>query len=394
MVGAIDVDLSYGVLNSALVVANWRATDKLTLNGRFNVGAAPYLTTRNALIGRSEASVDDLLETYSEEQVRTLARDRTAQMRNAAVGVGWPLFDRFQVNADIGFYDFDATVESGGVSALPDRGRQTFFYTSFVGSSIVKDGDTAMFSYRRSSTHSATSDTVLFDWRLPTTHRLRLNPRLALSSRSMVGETSDEWVAAPMLRVGYRWPRHHQFEVELGAALATREIIVLDPMGLTAPDGGQLRVLHKRRLLVGVLSMANTMRRMLLATLLAAIYGCASEPPVQSALDDKGVTWSSTPALITLARSAPRFSAAARDYLYVAPMEENDSGKRRHYLWLGSASTVDRARSGATPSIGRCAVHHRRRCTHSVAAHAVGARLRHARRTTRRRRSTQPSARR
>jgi hypothetical protein len=98
--------------------------------------------------------------------------------------------------------------------------------------------------------------------------------------------------------------------------------------------------------------MASTMRRMLLATLLAAIFGCASEPPVQSTLDDKGVTWSRTPALITLARSAPRFSAAARDYLYVAPMEANDTGNRRHYLWLGSASTVDRARSGATPTSG------------------------------------------
>ena len=235
MVGAIDVDLSYSELNSAYVVANWRATDKLTLNGRFNVGSAPYLTTRNALIGRPEASIESLLETFTEPQIRRLARNRTAEMRNATVGVSWPLFDRFQVNADIGFYDFEATVESGGVGALPERGQQTFFYTSFVGSSIVKDGDTAIFSYRRSSTHSATSDTVLFDLRLPTTHRLRLNPRIALSSRSMVGETSDEWIAAPMLRVGYRWPRHHQFEIELGASLATRELIVLDPMGLTEP---------------------------------------------------------------------------------------------------------------------------------------------------------------
>jgi hypothetical protein len=91
---------------------------------------------------------------------------------------------------------------------------------------------------------------------------------------------------------------------------------------------------------------------MLLAALPAAIYGCASEPSVQTTLDEKGVTWSSTPALITLARSAPRFSASARDYLYIAPVEANDSGTRRHYLWLGAASTVDRARSGATPSSG------------------------------------------
>ena len=97
--------------------------------------------------------------------------------------------------------------------------------------------------------------------------------------------------------------------------------------------------------------MRSTIKHLLL-TLLATIYGCASEPPVQTTLDDNGVTWSRAATLITLARSAPRFSAAARDYLYIAPIEANDSGKRRHYLWLGSASTVDRARSGAAPTSG------------------------------------------
>ena len=65
VVGAIDADLSYSVLNSALVNATWRATDKLTLNGRFNAGAAPFIATRNALLGQSAVTVDTLLDTYS-----------------------------------------------------------------------------------------------------------------------------------------------------------------------------------------------------------------------------------------------------------------------------------------------------------------------------------------
>ena len=179
MVGAIDFDLSYSVLNSALVVANWRATDKLTLNGRVNVGVAPYLTTRNALIGRPEASVDapsrDLLRrassNASEKSHGGHAQRRCRRQLAAVRSVpGQRRHRLLRLRCDC---------RVGRRHALPDRGRQTFFYTSFVGSSIVKDGDTAMFSYRRSSTHSATSDTVLFDLRLPTTPRLRLNPRLA-----------------------------------------------------------------------------------------------------------------------------------------------------------------------------------------------------------------------
>ena len=42
------------------------------LNGRLNVGTAPFLTTHNALIGQSAASIEDLLATYSEGQIRRI----------------------------------------------------------------------------------------------------------------------------------------------------------------------------------------------------------------------------------------------------------------------------------------------------------------------------------
>jgi len=231
IVGVVDVDLSYGILNSALVTANWRATEKLTLNGRVNVGAAPFLTTRNALIGQSVTTIEDLLETFSEGQIRRLARDRTAQVSNGTFGLSWPLFDRYQLNFDIGYYEVDATIESASVAEIPASGTQTFIYTSLVGSSVIKDGDTAIFSLQRSDTRNGTSDTLMFDFRFPTSERLRLNPRLALSSRRHGGDGSEEWIAAPMLRLAFRWPRHHQLELELGARLSTRDFAE-GPIGL------------------------------------------------------------------------------------------------------------------------------------------------------------------
>ena len=54
--------------------------------------------------------------------------------------------------------------------------------------------------------------------------------------------------------------------------------------------------------------------------------------------------------VVTWARATPRFSAAARDYAYIAPIERNEMGARRHYLWLGLATTVDRAWNWAAPT--------------------------------------------
>jgi hypothetical protein len=84
--------------------------------------------------------------------------------------------------------------------------------------------------------------------------------------------------------------------------------------------------------------------------LLVLLAGCAAEPPVRSALDAQGRTETRATALVTLARPVPRFSEAARDYLYLAPVEVNETGTRRHYLWLGLATTIDRAWAGAEAS--------------------------------------------
>ena len=84
--------------------------------------------------------------------------------------------------------------------------------------------------------------------------------------------------------------------------------------------------------------------------LMTAAAGCASEAPLHSTLDDQGLTWVTADLMVTLARPAPRFSTAARDYVYLAPVETNNMGTRSHYLWLGLGTTIDRAWRFVAPS--------------------------------------------
>jgi hypothetical protein len=82
----------------------------------------------------------------------------------------------------------------------------------------------------------------------------------------------------------------------------------------------------------------------------ALLAACASDEALQTGLDDRGRSWVSLESAVTLARPAPRFSNAARDYLYVAPVQASTSGTRRHYLWVGLGTTVDRGWPWAAPS--------------------------------------------
>ncbi|MEO8465212.1 MAG: hypothetical protein ABI640_07705 [Gammaproteobacteria bacterium] len=86
------------------------------------------------------------------------------------------------------------------------------------------------------------------------------------------------------------------------------------------------------------------------AAFAALLAGCAAEAPLKSTLDEKGRTWVSADALVTLASATPNLSNAARDYLYLAPIEINTTGVRRHYLWVGLGSTVDRKWQSSVPA--------------------------------------------
>lgn len=220
---ALDLDLGYGVANSALVAANWQATDKLTFNMRADLHAAPFLMTRNAIIGQSVKTVEDMLGIYSESQLRRIARDRTAQATSASVGLSWALFDRFQMNSDVTYTEFDATEASAGIDAFPASDPQLFFSLNFIGSSIFRDGDTSIFEFRHSQTRSSESAGIVLDFRLPMGPRVRINPRIAVTSRRYWQDWSTEWFVEPTLRFLMRVKQQHRFEAEIGGLWSNRD---------------------------------------------------------------------------------------------------------------------------------------------------------------------------
>ena len=89
--------------------------------------------------------------------------------------------------------------------------------------------------------------------------------------------------------------------------------------------------------------MDKTVFRSLALLVLAAIAGCASDgTPIERLDAGTGVTWRAAGRAAVFARTDPRYSRSARDYLYLGPVETNTRGLREYYLWVGIASTLDR----------------------------------------------------
>jgi hypothetical protein len=86
----------------------------------------------------------------------------------------------------------------------------------------------------------------------------------------------------------------------------------------------------------------------LLSAMLVA--ACSGTPSSLSRLDSGGLTVVTLSDAVLLARPVPTLAAGARDYAYIGPVEINRMGNRRHYFWVGLASTIDRARTGLEPA--------------------------------------------
>ena len=79
----------------------------------------------------------------------------------------------------------------------------------------------------------------------------------------------------------------------------------------------------------------------------AILTGCGSTPNREVRFhEESGLTWASMDEPVVLARSTPQYTVAARDYIYIGPVETNSLGELVHHLWLGIGSTVDRELRG------------------------------------------------
>ncbi|MEM7612835.1 MAG: SPOR domain-containing protein [Pseudomonadota bacterium] len=236
--GLLDYDASYAVLNTALVNLNWRFRNGWTLTSRLQAGARPYLTTRNALAGQAAVSLEQLGDSYTEGQIRRLARDRTAENRSFAMGLSIPLGDRMDLSADITINNTDATVASGGVAQIPATGTELFAIASLVTTNVLGAIDLFRVSTQYQQSDWRTSTHMILDGRFAIGRRLRLTTGLRVESHERTVSGEEQRVLAPSIRLQYRVSRT-LFDLEIGGRWSDRDLppFELNPF---VDDGSEL----------------------------------------------------------------------------------------------------------------------------------------------------------
>jgi hypothetical protein len=223
LITALDFDLGYSEINSLVALGNWTFDNRTTVNAMFDWRKTPYLTTENALIGQSASTIDELLLSFTEDEIRDLAADRTGSMQTMALGLARPVSERFQVSADVTVSQFDGTPASGGVPGTPDSGTDAWYYVSLIGSSLLREGDVSILGLRYSDGTSAQTTAIFLDMRYPLSQRFRMNPRVLVSQRQIVAGDATELMVRPSLRLLYRMGRNYQLDLDVGGEIGSRD---------------------------------------------------------------------------------------------------------------------------------------------------------------------------
>jgi hypothetical protein len=227
----LDYDTLYSELNTALVFGTWRLKNRITLTGLYDERRS--ISTRNALIGQPLSAFDELLLTWTEDQIRQIARDRTATSRTTTFGMSMPLGERLQLNADVTTLDIGPSVDSAGVAAVPGTGQQVYYAGTLVASALFGQRDVNVLNLRHGEAPDFTSTLLTWDTRVPLGKHLRINPRLRLGVWESLQTGIRRETVTPSLRLLWNAPRRYRLELEFGQENITRtsSLVALDSTG-------------------------------------------------------------------------------------------------------------------------------------------------------------------
>jgi len=211
----LDYDIDYGSVNIAQGIANIRLPEKINLNLVADYRNSPVLTTSNALQGQTVSTLGQLLDTYSEDEIKQLAQDRTAIFRSVSATLSRPLNNNFQLSLDVAASHLASTKTSGNVDATPSTGIEYFYGAQLIANNILKKGDTTLMGVRFADTSASQTTTLSLNSRYPFNKQWRVNPRLRVDFQDRQANSKITRYR-PSVRLDWRARRNVKFEMETG----------------------------------------------------------------------------------------------------------------------------------------------------------------------------------
>jgi len=213
--GIVDYDIFYELWTNLSLISNYQVNATLSLNATLSQGYSPTLSTINALQGQTIATIDELKDVFTDDQIYQLAQDRSSEARNIIIGANYRFDSTRYLYLNFSSFKLDETEASGGAEGTPSsEDLQLSVDYSFQG--LFNQRDYATLGARVSD--SDTSETISINMRTRFTgyKGISFDPRLELDRRKDKDGGFDQWIVNPSIKMKYRVGKNLNLEGSFG----------------------------------------------------------------------------------------------------------------------------------------------------------------------------------
>jgi tetratricopeptide (TPR) repeat protein len=225
--GFADYDFFYELWTNFSLISNFQVNAILSLNATLSQGYLPTLSTINALQGLPVATIDELKDVFTDDQIYRLAQDRSSEAQNIIIGTNFRFDSTRYLYISFSSFKLDETVASGTADATPSY-EDLLLSVDYSFRGLFYQSDYATLGARISD--SDTNETVSINMRTRFTgyKGISFDPRLELDRRTDKDEGFDQWIVRPSIKMQYRLSKKLNLEGTLGIEYSDLDLPELD----------------------------------------------------------------------------------------------------------------------------------------------------------------------
>jgi tetratricopeptide (TPR) repeat protein len=212
----VDYDKVFGRVNIGTLQGNWLAPSKTAFNVLLDYRMSPTLQASTAVLGEASSSVQTLLNTYSEEELRRRALALTAKSALASAGLTHPLSTVWQIGADFRASRISHTEGTNNVPGIPGTGYVYSYTGQVIGIGLFAKRDVSVVALSRVTSIDYDGLAARFSTRAPLGERWTLDGSVLWYKQNNDNGSTLQRVS-PTARLGYRWGNSMTLELEMGA---------------------------------------------------------------------------------------------------------------------------------------------------------------------------------
>lgn len=211
----VDYDIHFDDVTIGFLQGNWFVTKSTSMNFLADYRKFPPLHLTNALQGQTVQSIDELLNSFTEEELQLLALGLTGTSKVFSIGATGPINKKFQWDVNITNTELSEIEGGNGIPPTEESGSITSYTTQVIGNNLLVKNDVTVTGISYIKARDFDAGSLSFVTRLPFKRRWRFEVSVKLYHQEN-GDDSTLTRLLPALALDFRSKKNVSFELRMG----------------------------------------------------------------------------------------------------------------------------------------------------------------------------------